>query len=82
MALPGAAAAIPPCSGPSRHVFELTETHRAIPVIPLLLVSLLNVKPHNGLGLGGDDGPAGVEMRQSDQLQQDIEPTRLLQGYI
>ena len=75
------------CPGP-RQIFELTETHGAIPVlgllsvIPLPLVALLNIKPLDGLGLGGDDSPAGVEMRQGDQLQQDIEPTRLPQGYI
>ena len=57
-----------------KHIFELTEAHGAVPV---LLVALLD-----GLGLGGDDGPAGVEMRQGDQLQQDLEPTRLPQGYI
>ena len=71
-----------------RQIFELTETHVAIPVlgllpvIPLPPVALLNFKPLDGLGLGGDDGPAGVEMRQGDQLQQDIEPTHLPQGYI
>ena len=89
MSLPAAAAAIRhPSMFWSKHIFELTDAHGAMPVlglitvIPLLLVALLNIKPLNGLGLGGDDGPAGVEKRHGDQLQQDLEPTRLPLGYI